>query len=323
MSRSFQRFKSASSVFGFLIVCITMVVSNLSLFAQNNQPEDVIQKAIAQFEHSQLQSSSLGDGIYLFSGDGGNVVAIADSGSTLLIDSGIESQATALNKAVFEITHRPITRLINTHWHFDHTGGNTFFGSSGVTIIAQKNVKARLASTQNVPFINLHDGPYPDAALPSLTYVDHLELEQGLERLHLAHFDTAHTDDDTVVFLQPANIVVMGDIFSEPFYPIIDLTSGGSLQGIIDSIDQVLAASNEQTRYVPGHGPLATQADLRAYRNMLATIQERITTMVREGKTIDQVVAAQPSQDFDAKWGTGYVDGKVFTEMAYTSIANH
>ncbi|MBZ5665638.1 MAG: MBL fold metallo-hydrolase [Acidobacteriia bacterium] len=259
----------------------------------------------------------------MFSGDGGNVVAVADDSSTLLIDSGIESRAAELDAAVFEATHRPITRLINTHSHFDHTGGNALFGSAGVTIIAQRNVKARLSSEQDVPFIDLHDGPYPNQALPSLTYADNLTLEQGSEQLRLAHFGAAHTDGDTIVFLEPANVVILSDIFSEPFYPIIDFTSGGSLQGIIDSIDQVLSASNEQTRYVPGHGPLATRADLQAYRNMLVTIRDRITTLVRSGKTMDQVVAAQPTKDFDAKWGTGYVDGNVFAKMAYASIAGH
>jgi glyoxylase-like metal-dependent hydrolase (beta-lactamase superfamily II) len=214
-----------------------------------------------------------------------------------------------------------VTRLVNTHLHFDHTGGNAFFGSAGVTIIAQENVKTRLSSNRDVAFVNLHDGPYPAMALPSQTYADHLELQQGSKHLRLLHFGAAHTDGDTVIFLEPANIVILGDIFSQPFYPIIDVNSGGSLQGIIAAVDQVLSAGNEQTRYVPGHGPLATRADLQAYRNMLATMQDRITGMVQAGKTVDQVVTEAPTKDFDAKWGTGYVNGKVFTEMAYTSIA--
>lgn len=324
MSRTNARPAIASTVLNCLTMSVALAVLSSSLSAQGDksEKEDVIQKATAQFEHAPLQTISLGDGIYMFSGDGGNVVAIADRSNTLLIDSGIDSRVSELEGAVYEATHRPVTRLVNTHWHFDHTGGNAFYGSSGVTIIAQQNVKARLSSEQDVPFINLHDGPYPHAALPSVVYVDHTDLEQGSKQVRLAHFGAAHTDGDTIAFLQPANIVILSDIFSEPFYPIIDIASGGSLQGIIASVDQVLSASNELTRYVPGHGPVTSRAELQAYRSMLATIQDRITSMIRTGKTIDQVVAAAPTSDFDAKWGTGYVNGKVFTEMAYTSIAS-
>ena len=283
--------------------------------------QDVTQNAIAQFQQKPLQTSSLGDGIYLFSGDGANVVAIADRNSTLLIDSGMESRTGELNTAVFSATHRPITELINTNWHFDHTGGNMFFGTSGASIIAHSHIKTRLSSRQDVRYVNLQDGPYPTQALPTITFIDHLELDQGSQHLRLVSAESAHTDGDTIAYLEPANIIVLGDIFSQPFYPVIDVNSGGSLQGIIDSIDKVLSATNEQTRLIPGHGPVATRADLQAYRSMLATSQERISTMVKAGKTMDQVVAAAPVKDFDAKWGNGYVTGDVFTKMAYTSIA--
>jgi cyclase len=326
MPRPFSKPKFSLSVPSSSIACAALFILTSALFAQSNNvnnANDVVHKAIAQFEQAPLHGSSLGDGIYLFSGDGGNVVAVADNGSTLLIDSGIASRATELSDAIYKTIHRPVTRLINTHWRFDHTGGNTFFGSSGVMIIAQANVKTRLSSEQDVPFIDLHDGPYPQEALPSLTFADHLELQQGSQQVRLIHFGAAHTDGDTVIFLEPANIVVLGDVFSQPSYPIIDLPSGGSLQGIIDSVDQVLSATNEQTQFIPGHGSVTTRADLQTYRDMLATMQDRITSLVRSGKTIDEAVAAAPTKDFDAKWGTGYVDGKVFTEMAYASIAKH
>ena len=327
MLTSFLRFRFSLRIVGFLVVSTMFAIPEYVVFAQSQKTsdntDDVVQKAIAQFERNPLQTIPLGNGIYMFSGDGGNVVAVTDSSSTLLIDSGIGSRAAELQTAVYQATHRPITRLVDTHWHFDHAGGNTLFGSTGVTIIAQENVKTRMSSAQNVPFINLHDGPYPSQALPSVTYVDNMQLKQGREQVRLLHTGEAHTDGDTVVFVEPANVVILSDIFSEPFYPVIDLTSGGSLQGIIDCIDQVLSVTNEETRYVPGHGPVATRAELQAYRNMLSTVQERVTGMVRAGDTMDQVVAADPAKDFDSKWGTGYVDGKVFIEMAYTSIARH
>src|SRR5271167_4580834 len=129
--------------------------------------ETVIQRATEQFEDSPLKIASLGPGLYVFSGDGGNVTAIVDDGSTLLIDSGLAPRITELSDAIFKTTMRPVTRLVNTHWHFDHTGGNTYFGSSGVTIIAQQNVRKQLSSVQDVPFVGLRDGHYPEQALPT------------------------------------------------------------------------------------------------------------------------------------------------------------
>jgi len=147
-----------------LVVVIMAPASQAT--GQARTSETVIQKATEQFEDSPLIITSLSQGLYVFSGDGGNVTAIVDDGSTLLIDSGLASRISELSDAIFRTTMRPVTRLVNTHWHFDHTGGNTYFGSSGVTIIAQENVKKELSSAEDVPFVGLRDGHYPPQALP-------------------------------------------------------------------------------------------------------------------------------------------------------------
>jgi len=256
----------------------------------------------------------------MFSGDGGDVTAIVDDGSTLLIDSGVDSRATELSDAVFKITLRPVTRLVSTHWHFDHIGGNVFFGSAGVTIIAQENVKTRLSSVQDVPFVGLHDGHYPPQALPRVTYASSMTLRQGSQRLTLVNYGPAHTDGDSVIYIAPANVAVVGDIFSNHFYPIIDLASGGSIDGMIYSLDRILAQTDDQTKIVPGHGPVATRADLQDYRDMLVQVRQRIKVLIAAGKTIDEAVAAAPTKDFDAKWGGGYVPPDVFTKMVFSSL---
>jgi len=282
--------------------------------------ETVIQKATEQFENSPLKITSLGQGLYVFSGDGGNVTAIVDDGSTLLIDSGLPSRITELSDAVFKTTMRPVTRLVNTHWHFDHTGGNTYLGSSSVTIIAQERVKQQLSSVQDVSFVGLRDGHYPSQALPGVTYSSSLTLHQGSQRLTLENYGSAHTDGDTVIYVAPANVAVIGDIFSNDFYPIIDLVSGGSIDGMIHSVDRILGQTDEQTKIVPGHGPVATRADLQDYRDMLVQVRQRIKELIAAGKTMDEVVAAAPTKDFDARWGSGYVTAKVFTEMVFSSL---
>jgi len=280
----------------------------------------VIQKATEQFDSSPLKAIPLGKGLFLFSGDGGDITAVVDRDSTLLIDSGMDTRAVELNDAVFKATMRPVTRLVNTHWHFDHTGGNVFFGSSGVTIIAQENVKKQLSSVQDVPFIGLRDGHYPEQALPTVTYSSSMALHQGSQRLTLANYGPAHTDGDTIIYIAPANVVVVGDIFSNAFYPIIDLTSGGSIDGLILSVDRILRQTDEQTKIFPGHGPVATRADLQAYRDMLAQVRQRIKALITAGKTMDEAVATAPTKDFDAKWGSGYVTPDVFTKIVFSSL---
>jgi len=302
-----------------LVVVIMAPASQAT--GQARTSETVIQKATEQFEESPLTITSLSPGLYVFSGDGGNVTAIVDDGSTLLIDSGLASRISELSDAIFRTTMRPVTRLVNTHWHFDHTGGNTYFGSSGVTIIAQENVKKELSSAEDVPFVGLRDGHYPPQALPGLTYQGSLTLHQGSRRLTLENYGAAHTDGDTVIYISPANVVVVGDIFSNHFYPIIDLSSRGSIDGMIHSLDQILAQTDEQTKIVPGHGPVTTRANLQDYRDMLVQVRQRIKDLVAAGKTMDEVVAAVPTKDFDARWASGYVTPEVFTRMVFSSLA--
>ena len=303
-----------------LVVAIVITGAASRAAGQAGTSETAIQKATEQFEDSPLKITSLGRGLYVFSGDGGNVTAIVDDGSTLLIDSGIASRSSELNDAVFKATMRPVTRLINTHWHFDHTGGNVYFGSGGVTIIAQENVKKQLSTMHDVPFVGLRDGHYPEQALPTVTYSSSMVLGQGSQRLTLANYGPAHTDGDTIIYIRPANVVVVGDIFSNALYPIIDLTSGGSIDGMILSVDRILAQTDERTKVVPGHGPVATRADLQAYRDMLAQVRQRIQQLIAAGKTMDEVVAAAPTKDFDAKWGSGYVTPDVFTKLVFSSL---
>ncbi len=316
-------FQNLRSSFAFIqaFVCAVAISGTASRAAgQVGTGETVIQKATEQFESSPLKTSSLDKGIWMFSGDGGDVTAIVDDGSTLLIDSGLDSRATELADAIFRATLRPVTRLVNTHWHFDHTGGNVYFGSGGVTIIGQENVKQRLSSVQNVPFIGLRDGRYPTQALPTMTYSSSMILRQGGQQLALVNYGPAHTDGDTIIYISPANVAVVGDIFSNHFYPIIDLASAGSIDGMIHSLDQILAQTDEQTKIVPGHGPVATRSDLQDYRDMLVQVRQRIKALIGAGKTIDEAVAAAPTKDFDAEWGRGYVSPDVFVRMAFTSL---
>jgi glyoxylase-like metal-dependent hydrolase (beta-lactamase superfamily II) len=178
----FHEMKSSFASIAALALALVVTGAASQGTAQVGTGETVIQKATAQFESSTLKTTSLSQGLFMFSGDGGNITAIADEGSTLLIDSGVDSLVTELSDAVFKATKRPVTPLVNTHWHFDHTAGNVYFGSAGETIVAQKNVKKRLSSVLYVPCTGLRDGHYPPQALPAVTYSSSVTLRQGLSR---------------------------------------------------------------------------------------------------------------------------------------------
>jgi cyclase len=304
---------------GLVLAVLASGVTRISV-AQAKPNESVTQKAESQFRNALFNAAALGNGIFLFSGDGANVVAIADDSSTLLVDSGITSRVDELAQAIGSATHRPVTTLINTSWHFDHTGGNTFFGSAGVVIVAQENIAKELASGRSVPFIGLRDGPYPPQGLPKRTFKTNLAIKQGLEQLDLVNYGSAHTDGDTIIYVAPANIAVVGDVFSNPYYPVIDLSSGGSIDGLIYTVDQILAHINTETKIIPGHGLPANRADLEAYRNMMVSVRDRVRSLIAAGKSIEQVVAADPTRDFDVKWGGGYVPSASFVEMVFASL---
>lgn len=174
-----QKTRPSFSLIQVLVIAVAMMGGVARGAGQVRTGETVTQKLTEQYENSPLKVTSLGQGLYVFSGDGGDVTAIVDDGSILLIDSGLASRISELSGAIFKTTMRPVTRLVNTHWHFDHTGGNTYLGSSGVTIIAQENVKRQLSSVQNVPFVGLRDGHYPSQALPGVTYSSSMTLQQG------------------------------------------------------------------------------------------------------------------------------------------------
>src|SRR5437667_5192649 len=184
--------RSSTASIQALILALLVTGTASHVAGQVGTGQTVIQKATEQFENSPLKTTALGQGLFVFSGDGGDVTAIVDNGSTLIIDSGVDTRVTELSDAIFKATMRPVTRLVNTHWHFDHTSGNVFFGSAGVTIIAQENVKKRLSSVQSLPFVGLRDGHYPPTELQPIIYSSIMTLHQGPQQLLLVNYGPAH-----------------------------------------------------------------------------------------------------------------------------------
>jgi glyoxylase-like metal-dependent hydrolase (beta-lactamase superfamily II) len=210
--------------------------------------------------------------------------------------------------------------VLNTHWHGDHTGGNENLGRAGALIVAHDNVRTRMSTDQFMN--NLADTvkASPRGALPVVTFSDTVTFHINGDEVRAFHVPPAHTDGDAIVHFRRADVVHMGDTYFNGLYPYIDLSSGGSVDGVIAAADRVLAMAGEGTRIIPGHGPLSGRAELRAYRDMLSTVRDRVRGLAREGKTLQQVQAAKPSAEFDAKWGGGFMKPDSFVRVVYGSV---
>jgi cyclase len=272
------------------------------------------------FDKVEVTSAKVGEGVYVLNGRGGNIgVSIGEDG-VLLIDDQYAPLTVKIRAAVASLTPQPIRFLINTHWHGDHTGGNENLGKAGIVIVAQENVRKRMSVEQFIAAFGEKVPASPKAALPIITFADSVAFHLNGDDIQSFHVAPAHTDGDTVVHFKKANVVHMGDCFFNGMYPFIDLSSGGSIDGIVAAADKVLAMVDMNTKIIPGHGPVGDKAALQIYRDVMAGIRDRVKALVTAGKTLDQVKAAQPTKDFDAKWGGGFLKPDVFTAIVYQSL---
>jgi glyoxylase-like metal-dependent hydrolase (beta-lactamase superfamily II) len=208
--------------------------------------------------------------------------------------------------------------VFNTHWHFDHTGGNRHFGEQGALIVAHDNVRERM-STKQFSF-NMKSLPSPKTALPVVTFDQGISFHLNGDTIRALHIANGHTDGDAVLFFEGANIVHTGDLFTNRQYPFIDLSGGGSAQGMLAAVDTLIPMLNEDTIIIPGHGPIATLEDVQTYRSMLYTVISRIQLLIDEGKTADEVIALQPSVNFDAAWAWSFLPAERWNRLIYDSL---
>jgi cyclase len=268
---------------------------------------------------ASIQATKLSDTVFMLSGNGGNIgVAIADD-SVLMVDAGLAPRANDLLKAVAELSPRKVAVLFNTHFHFDHVGANEALGKTGTKIMAHENVKRILGSRFNDEAFGRTFEPLAAEGLPNQTYTTGSKLNFGKNTVVYTHIAEAHTDGDTYVFFPEANVLQTGDLFWNNMYPVIDYSAKGWIGGMIAAADEMGKVGDANTRIIPGHGTLATKADLKAFRDMLATVQERLEPMAKQGRTIDEVLAAAPTKDLEAKWGKPR-PAEGFLRQAYPSL---
>lgn len=264
-----------------------------------------LERAGAQEPPDSIRMQRLGAAIHVASGfENGNVLILASDTGLLLVDAQSAKRVAALDSAIRRISTRPVRMVVNSHYHADHTEGNAIFRQLGAAVIAQRNASVQAAKdTTIVEWDNWHRTPLAAAAMPTRLVDDSLAFTFGAERVVLLHAPRAHTDGDLLVWLPRANVLHIGDILEVGAPPFIDWWGGGSLRGMVQTIDRVLAMVNDRTAIVPGHGAVSSRADLARYREMLTTVESRVAAQVTRGATLAEVLAARPAREWEAALG--------------------
>ena len=265
----------------------------------------------------QYHPIAVADNLHMFAGGGGNIALLVGEDGALLVDAGYKEISEKLMLAVKAKTDAPIRYLVNTHWHLDHAGGNERVASSGAIIVAHRNARQLMTEERDIAVIDEHIMPSPPGALPVVTFDRSLDLHVNGEHVRLVHIEHAHTNGDCIVQFEQANVVHVGDLMFNGMFPFIDLNAGGSLDGIVDGLDRALALANTDTKVIPGHGRLTDAKGLREYRNMLATVRDRVRELVSQKKSREEVIAATATQPFDATWGKSWLDPDTWVGLVY------
>jgi len=272
------------------------------------------------FSKVEIKSAPLRDGLHLLTGAGGNMVASVGDDGSFLIDDQYAPLSEKIAAALSKLGRMPLRFVINTHWHGDHTGGNEALGKAGTVIVAHANVRKRMSTEQFIAAFERKVEASPAAALPVVTFTEGVTLHLNGDDAMVVHVANAHTDGDALVKFARANVLHMGDTWFHGGYPFIDLSSGGSIDGLLTALDRGLALSDAQTLIVPGHGKVGDRAALQAYRDVLRTARERIAKLKAAGKTKEQVIAANPTAEWDETWGKGFIKPAQFVGFVYDSL---
>ena len=293
-------------------VTVLTVLAGLPLIVQA-QPPGV--------EKMEIVTEKVAEGVYMLKGEGGNIGLSVGEEAVFLVDDQYAPVTLKVKAAVASLTDKPVKFVLNTHWHGDHTGGNENLGLGGTLIVAHDSVRVRMSTEQFIVFFNEKVPPAPRVALPVVTFNDTVTFHLNGEEIHAFHVAPAHTDGDAAVHFRKANVVHTGDLFFNGMYPFIDVDSGGSVAGMIAAAEKLLATVvREDTRIIPGHGPLATRADYKAFRDMLAAVRDRMKPLVDAGRSLEQVVAAKPTAAQDARWGGGFIKPDQFVGLVYSDL---
>ncbi len=275
---------------------------------------------VAAQDEVQIKTLPLRDGIYMLEGKGGNIGLFIGEDGTFLIDDQF-APLTEKHLAAIQTVGGDVPKfLINTHYHADHTGGNENLGRAGAVIFSHDNVRERLTVETVIAAFNMVTPPLPKAALPVVTFSTDVTFHLNGDTLHAYHVPRAHTDGDSVIHFKKANVIHTGDIFFNGFYPFIDVSHGGTVKGMIEAADGILALADGDTMLIAGHGPIGDKAQLQAYRDMLATAHQRLSALRAKGMSAEEAIAQQPLGDLEERWGKGLFPAEKWIGLIYDGL---
>lgn len=280
--------------------------------------EDALTTQRNQMAQAPIEMMELGTGLVLLSGPGGNVVVLNGPDGKFVADTFVLPVWAQLKSTLDMMGPQPISTVINTHWHFDHSDNNASFSAAGARLVSHANTPKRMSQSHEL--LGMQIPPSPAEALPTQTFADTHSLEANGERIELAYVPPAHTDTDISIRYTKANVLHAGDLFFNGIYPFIDGSTGGSINGMIAASDRLLKAVNARTRIVPGHGPLADRAALTRFRDMLATSRDRVQKLKMAGRTLEEVQKERPLADLDETWGKGFMTPDNYVALVYNTL---
>ena len=267
----------------------------------------------------EIKTTKIAGNFYTLEGSGGTVGVLTGPDGVLMVDSQFAPLTEKIVAAIKQVSDGRIRFMINTHVHGDHTGGNENLGKMGVTILAREELRGRLAKP--APGANGAPGvPAPAAALPMLTYSGPLTIHMDEEDVQVIPIPVAHTDGDTIVKFPAADVIMTGDFYRSVGYPNIDRANGGSLKGMLDGLNQVVTLAGPRTKIIPGHGETVDKTAVAAQRDMIIAIRDKVARMVQQGMTVEQVTAAKPTADYDAKVPGVGTTGERFIGQLYAEL---
>jgi glyoxylase-like metal-dependent hydrolase (beta-lactamase superfamily II) len=237
-----------------------------------------------------------------------------------LVDAGIRVSKVKVRAALNEIGPAPVKYLVDTHWHWDHTDGNEWLHDSGATIVAHQNTLEHLSHATYVDDWNWTMPAVPASAHPTILVNDSAIFIFAGDTIHIDHYGPGHTDGDLSIYFEKADVLALGDTFWNSYYPFIDNQDGGNINDAIKWAEKAIEHSTDKTIVVPGHGPVGTRSQLIEFRNMLATVRDNVAALKRQGKSLDEVIAARPSAAFDEKWGQFVINPGHFIRLVYTGL---
>ena len=275
-----------------LVIASAVFAPTIALRAQN-------------FDTVQVKATRVAGPVYMLEGSGGNIGVVAGDDATFVVDDQFAPLTPKILAAIKSITPQPVRFVVNTHWHFDHTGGNENVGKEGALIFAHENVRRRMSTDQFIEALNRKEPAAPRGALPVVTFTDSIAFHLAGDSIVVFHVSPAHTDGDAVIRFTKSNVVHSGDLFVSDRFPFVDRSSGGTINGFITAAERMLAVTNAGTKIIPGHGPLADRARLQAFHDMIVVMRDRMRKEVAAKHTIEQVLASKITADYDKDWPNG------------------